>query len=77
MRRPIDRIEVPIGGEFTLKDGTVIICEEDKGHVTISHCYGCPLMFGRKKPEYGMSCGDFQCGENFRSDEKETHFKLK
>lgn len=77
MRRPIDRIEVPIGGEFTLKDGTVIICEEDKGPVTINHCYGCPLMFGRKKPEYGMSCGDFQCGENFRSDEKETHFKLK
>lgn len=77
MRRPIDRIEVPVGGEYKLCDGTVMICEEDEGPVSISHCYNCPLMFDKRKQEYGTRCSDFQCGGNMRSDKKETHFKLK
>lgn len=78
MRRPIDRIEVPVGGEYKLCDGTVIVCEEDNGGpVSISYCCDCPLMSGKRKQEYGMRCSDFQCGGNMRSDKKETHFKLK
>ena len=77
MRRPIDRIEVPVGGEYKLCDGTVMICEEDEGPVSINHCYNCPLMFDKRKQECGMRCSDFQCGGNMRSDKKETHFKLK
>lgn len=77
MRRPIDRIEVPVGGEYKLCDGTVMICEADEGPVSISYCYDCPLMLGKRKQEYGMRCSDFRCGGNVRSDKKETHFKLK
>lgn len=77
MRRPIDRIEVPVGGEYKLCDGTVMICEEDEDPVSISHCYNCPLTFDKRKQGYGMRCSDFQCGGNMRSDKKETHFKLK
>ena len=56
MRRPIDRIEVPVGGEYKLCDGTVMICEADEGPVSISYCYDCPLMFDKRKQEYGMRC---------------------
>lgn len=77
MRAPSKRIEVPVGGEYTLDDGTVVVCEEDKEHSLISSCYDCPFITTRRKPEYGFTCGDFQCSECFRSDNKETHFKLK
>lgn len=77
MRRPIDRIEVPVGGEYKLCDGTVMICEEDEGPVSIGDCHECPLIFGKRKLEYGMRCSDFRCGGNMRSDKKETRFKLK
>lgn len=85
MRRPIDRIEIPVGGEYKLCDGTVIVivivivivCEEDNDPVSMGDCYDCPLMFGKRKQEHGMRCSDFQCGGNMRSDKKETHFKLK
>lgn len=60
------RIEPEQGEEF-----------EYAGPVSISHCYNCPLMFDKRKQEYGMRCSDFQCGGNMRSDKKETHFKLK
>jgi hypothetical protein len=77
MRRPIDRIEVPVGGEYKLRDGTVIVCEEDEGPVSIGGCRECPLILGKRKLEYGMRCSDFRCGGSMRSDKKETHFKLK
>lgn len=77
MRVPSKRIEVPVGGEYTLNDGTVVVCEGDKEHSLISSCYGCPFIVGRRKTEYGLTCGDFQCSASFRSDNKETHFRLK
>ena len=78
MRAPSKRIEVPVGGEHTLADGTAVVCELDKDNYSpISYCFDCPFISTRRKPEYGLTCGDFQCSACFRSDNKETHFKLK
>lgn len=77
MRAPSERIEVPVGGEYTLNDGTVVVCEEDKEFGLISNCFDCPFIMTRRKPGYGFTCGNFQCSAGFRSDNKETHFILK
>ena len=77
MTVPSERIEVPVGEEYLLDDGTVVVCEEDKEHSLMSSCYDCPFIMTRRRTEYGLACGDFQCSACFRSDNKETHFRLK